>query len=76
MKFLSLVLVALTMNVYAQTETPKESAPKAKGVESIVKEGKRDRSKKVEMCHDCGKPESECDCPEEVRAKEEKKKEE
>lgn len=69
MKFLTLVLIASSLSAFAHTE-----APKTKGVESMVKEAKRDRSKKVEMCHDCGKPESECDCPEEVRAKEQKKK--
>ena len=31
-------------------------------VQEIVKEGKSSRKKKVEMCHDCGKPESQCDC--------------
>lgn len=69
MKFLALVLLMTSFSTFAQAETPK-----TKGVESIVKEAKRDRSKKVEMCHDCGKPESECDCPEEVKAEEQKKK--
>ena len=33
-----------------------------KSVEAIAKEGKKERKKKAEMCNDCGKPETECDC--------------
>ncbi len=33
-------------------------------------EKKSGRKKRVLMCKDCGKPESKCDCPEEVKAKE------
>ena len=33
-------------------------------------EKKSGRKKRQLMCKDCGKPESKCDCPEEVKAKE------
>ncbi len=69
--FLTGVLL-FSLNGFAQSETSK---PKAEGsVETIVKKAKKDRRKKVEMCHDCGKPEVNCDCPEEVRKKEQEAK--
>lgn len=37
------------------------SAPKDK-VAEITKTEKKSRNKKVEMCSECGKPESECEC--------------
>lgn len=65
MKTLGLVLLSLSISSFAIAEEPKPQ-----GVEGIVKEAKSSRKKKVEMCHDCGKPEVNCDCPEELKAKE------
>ncbi len=60
MKVLLFATVLLSLGAQAQPTTP---APKAQEpVEAIVKEAKKDRKKKVEMCHECGKPEVECDC--------------
>lgn len=72
MKNLRFALVALMFvsgGAFAD-EDHKDHNHKAKGVESMVKESKSSRRKKVEMCHDCGKPEVNCDCPDEVKAKE------
>lgn len=41
-----------------------------KEAQSAKSEKKSGRKKRVLMCKDCGKPESKCDCPEEVKAKE------
>ncbi len=60
MKVLLSALVLLSLSSFAETEPVK---PKAEGaVETMVKNGKKDRKKKVEMCHECGKPEVNCDC--------------
>lgn len=72
MRFIVTGVLLLSLNGYAQPETSK---PKSEAsVETMVKKAKRDRRKKVEMCHDCGKPEVNCDCPEEVRKKEQEAK--
>lgn len=68
MKLLIAGFLLFSMSAFAQNETSK---PKTEGsVETMVNKAKKDRKKKVEMCHDCGKPEVNCDCPEEVRKKE------
>lgn len=72
MKKLRLALVTLMFisgGAFAD-EDHKDHDHKSKGVEGMVKEAKSSRRKKVEMCHDCGKPEVNCDCPDEVKAKE------
>ena len=60
MKFL-LVILLISTSAFAQQTSTKEEV-KTESVEKIVKEGKKDRKKKAEMCHDCGKPETECTC--------------
>lgn len=74
MKVLSMMVLALTLttgNVLAEEHDHKnEKNHKHSPVEGMVKEAKSSRRKKVEMCHDCGKPEVNCDCPEELKAKE------
>lgn len=75
MKILRFALVGLMMasfNVMAEeTKHEDHKDHKHSNVETMVKEGKSlSRRKKVEMCHDCGKPEVNCDCPEELKAKE------
>lgn len=60
MKFIITSFLLFTINGYAQIET---SQPKTEdSVETIVKKVKKDRKRKVEMCHECGKPEEQCDC--------------
>ncbi len=69
LKVLAIGFMVLSFQVGAQETSKPEN------VEGIVKEAKKsDRKKKVEMCHDCGKPESQCDCPHEVKEKEAKAK--
>lgn len=74
MKILSMMVLALTLtagNVLADENGPKdEKSQKHNAVQGMVKDAKSSRRKKVEMCHDCGKPEVNCDCPEELKAKE------
>lgn len=71
MKSLFIVLVIMSSTVFADT-TKVSSEKKEEGtVQSIVKEGKKERKKKVEMCHDCGKPETECTCEGEEHGKKE-----
>lgn len=60
MKSLFLIAVLFSFSGYAQETTTKEK--KETSVESMVKSSKKDRKKKVEMCHECGKPEVNCDC--------------
>lgn len=70
MKNLRFALVALLFVSGGAFADEDHKDHKSKGVEGMVKEAKSTRRKKVEMCHDCGKPEVNCDCPEEVKAKE------
>lgn len=74
MKVLSLMVLAFTLSagsVLADEHDHKdEKNHKQTAVEGMVKEAKSSRRKKVEMCHDCGKPEVNCDCPEELKKKE------
>lgn len=58
-----LILISLMVSGTAIADEVKTSKSETKStVQEIVKEGKSSRKKKVEMCHDCGKPEVECDC--------------
>lgn len=58
-----LILSLLSFSVFAEkAKVTSTSKTNEKSVELMVKEGKKDRKKKIEMCHDCGKPESVCDC--------------
>lgn len=80
MNFIKIIVCAsLFISLSAVADEKHEEHKDHKGhkhsnVESIVKEGKSSRRKKVEMCHDCGKPEVNCDCPEEVKKKEQEAK--
>lgn len=61
MKFMiCLLLVAVNVNANDGKKQSTQSQPDS--VEKIVKEGKKERRKKAEMCNDCGKPEAECTC--------------
>ena len=63
MRMILIAFMVLSSSAWADESKTSTSAPKEeKSVESIVKSEKKERRKKVEMCHDCGKPESECDC--------------
>ena len=74
MKFSKLIIVmslCLSVSAYADEHDHKDHKDhKPSTVEGMVKTSKSSRRPKVEMCHDCGKPEVNCDCPEEVKAKE------
>lgn len=59
MRILLSTLMIISLSAFAQT-TPQPKTESA--VEMMVKKSKKDRKKKVEMCHECGKPEEHCDC--------------
>lgn len=61
MKVFLAILFITTLSAYAQTKV-QSTEVQSKPVESVLKEAKKERKKKVEMCHDCGKPEAQCDC--------------
>ena len=61
MKLLLTLALLTSVGAFAQTSS-ETTETKAQPVENMVKEAKKDRKKKVEMCHDCGKPEVQCDC--------------
>jgi len=46
---------------FAQEEKP-QTAESENAVQKVTSEAKKTRRKKVEMCSECGKPESECEC--------------
>lgn len=70
-KFFLIACLSVSVSAFADEHDHKEHKDhKHSSVEGMVKEGKSSRRKKVEMCHDCGKPEVNCDCPDEVKAKE------
>lgn len=71
MKFILIFILMISSAAFAEKESSTKKTPES--VQEIVKEGKS-RRKKVEMCHDCGKPEVNCDCPEELRKKEQEAK--
>ncbi len=62
MKFLFIVFFLVFTSAYADEIKSEQTTEKGKNVESVLKDSKKDRKKKVEMCHDCGKPEVNCDC--------------
>lgn len=62
MKFLFIVFFLVFTSAYADEIKSEQTIEKGKNVESVLKDSKKDRKKKVEMCHDCGKPEVNCDC--------------
>lgn len=67
-----ILLIVLTLSSISFADEVKSSKKETKSsVQEIVKEGKSSRKKKVEMCHDCGKPESQCDCEDEDHKKDE-----
>lgn len=67
-----ILLIVLTVSSISFADEVKSSKKETKSsVQEIVKEGKSSRKKKVEMCHDCGKPESQCDCEGEDHKKDE-----
>ncbi len=67
-----ILLIVLTLSSISFADEVKSSKKETKSsVQEIVKEGKSSRKKKVEMCHDCGKPESQCDCEGEDHKKDE-----
>jgi hypothetical protein len=69
MKILLTALVLSSLPAFAHEESAKPKAEES--VETIVKKSKKERKKKVEMCHECGKPEVQCDCEGEEHKKSE-----
>lgn len=61
MKSLVLIVVLTLTSAYAKEAKTSQKLEK-ENVQSVLKEAKKERKKKVEMCHDCGKPEVNCDC--------------
>lgn len=62
MKILTITFAALFMlSTFALTEEPKTSSPE-NAVKVLTGTEKKSRKKKIEMCAECGKPESECEC--------------
>ncbi len=63
MKLLTLTIAtALMMSGPVLAEETKASSTDT-AFQAIAGKEKKSRKKKVEMCAECGKPESECDCP-------------
>lgn len=57
------VSVVVGTSAFAQSSTPASTpASKSTVVEQLTKTDKKSRKKKVLMCAECGKPESECEC--------------
>lgn len=55
--------VLFGISALAQVSTPASSpATKSTAIEQLKKTEKKSRKKKVLMCAECGKPESECEC--------------
>jgi len=64
---ISVVALAITVlfgtSAFAQISTPTSSPEtKSTSIEQLTKTDKKSRKKKVLMCAECGKPESECEC--------------
>ncbi len=70
MRLILTVALITSMGAFAQNSID-TTQTKDKPVEKILKEAKKERKKKIEMCHDCGKPEVDCDCKGEEHKKEE-----
>ncbi len=71
MKFLFIILVLTVSNAFADESKQSQKNEKEKSVQSVLKEAKTTRKKKVEICHECGKPEVNCDCEGEEHKKDE-----
>lgn len=73
MKFLLIATLFLSVSAFAEgKKETTTSTPKTENVvDSIVKESKKTRKKKVEICGECGKAEDHCECD---HSKEENKK--
>ena len=74
MRLVLTMLIMMSTSVFAEESKDSTQTPKTKdesSVESIVKGTKKERKKKVQMCHDCGKPEVECTCEGEEHKKDE-----
>ena len=57
------MVAALITTQSSWSEESKTQSPKNENVvQKITNEAKKSRKKKVEMCAECGKPESECEC--------------
>ena len=71
MKFLVIVFFLVFTSAQADEIKSEQTNQQGKNVQSVLKDAKKDRKKKVEMCHDCGKPEVNCDCEGEEHKKDE-----
>ncbi|MGE3611431.1 MAG: hypothetical protein AB7I27_17695 [Bacteriovoracaceae bacterium] len=71
MKFLLIVFFLVFTSAKADEIKSEQTNEQGKNVQSVLKDAKKDRKKKVEMCHDCGKPEVNCDCEGEEHKKDE-----
>lgn len=59
----SVLAILFSMSAFAQNSTPASTpAAKSTAIEQLTKADKKSRKKKVLMCAECGKPESECEC--------------
>ena len=57
------ITVLFGISAFAQVSTPANTpAAKSTAIEQLTKTDKKARKKKVLMCAECGKPESECEC--------------
>jgi hypothetical protein len=71
MRIIAIVLMCLSMPVFATEMNHSAGKEKSEAsLENIVKKGKSKRRTKAKMCHDCGKPETECTCEGEEHRKE------
>lgn len=76
MKLLFITLIATVSfagSSFAQESTSQNPDKATKAVEAVTGKDKKARKKKVEMCAECGKPESECECHGHGKAGESKK---
>lgn len=71
MKFLLIALFLTFSFAYAKEPKSEQTTKNEKNVQSVLKDAKKDRKKKAEMCHECGKPEVNCDCEGEEHKKDE-----
>lgn len=75
---LSLIMAAFVGGASFAEESKTSTSTPESAVTALTKKDKKSRKKKVEMCAECGKPESECECKdhkgeEHTEKKEEKK---
>ncbi len=62
MKYLFVILTLSLTSVYANDVHSTRKSKDHNDVQNILKDDKKDRKKKAEICHECGKPEVNCDC--------------